>query len=280
MLIHSVSLEESLHLQIAELSGWVDWIAGFCFKGRLDLRALVQVWVAWIDGGHGRDGIALCEPSSCELRLFSLPAELCLHDTFTVLPMLNGWYQPRYVTIPAVVDQDLEALASTEQPLVRLGTRATQGEAIYQGHSPQPGPSFCGSLRQRRGSQGLGGTGQGTVGLAGIDGCYPLEWLDQPLALTHLCLWHSRNAQCCESNWERCLRFPFCLPALCARVSSCYMLSQTSTVLCKHFIIWFWRSSNPCTYNGFSPNACKASTLPPTSLPPPLIYFYSESICL
>lgn len=46
MLIHSVSLEESLHLQIAELSGWVDWIAGFCFKARLDLRALVQVWVA------------------------------------------------------------------------------------------------------------------------------------------------------------------------------------------------------------------------------------------
>lgn len=105
-----------------------------------------------------------------------------------VLPVLNGWYRPSYVTIPAVVDQDLEALAGAEQPLVRLGTGATQGETIYQGHSPQPGPSFCGSLRQRRGSQGLGGTGQGTESMAGIDGCYPLEWLDQPLAFTRLCL--------------------------------------------------------------------------------------------
>lgn len=126
-----------------------------------------------------------------------------------VLPVLNGWYRPRYVTIP-------------------------------------------GSLRQRRGSQGLGGTGQGTESMAGIDGCYPLKWLDQPLAFTRLCLWHSRNVQGCESNWERCLRFPFCLPVLCARVFSCYMLLQISTVLCKHFIIWFLRSSNPCTYNGFS----------------------------
>lgn len=139
MLIHSVSLEESLHLQIAEPSDWVDWIA------RLDLRALVRVWVAWIDSRHSRVGTALCEPSSCELRLFSLPAELCLHDTFMVLPVLNGWYRPRYVTIP-------------------------------------------GSLRQRRGSQGLGGTGQGTESMAGIDGCYPLKWLDQPLAFTRLCL--------------------------------------------------------------------------------------------
>lgn len=46
MLIHCVSLEELLHLQIAEPNDWVDWIPGFGFKARLDLWTLVRVEAA------------------------------------------------------------------------------------------------------------------------------------------------------------------------------------------------------------------------------------------
>lgn len=68
MLIHSMSLEELLHLQIVEPNDWVDWIQGSASKPNLTYGHLSEwkrLWVGKIDGRQDRGGIALCEPSSC-----------------------------------------------------------------------------------------------------------------------------------------------------------------------------------------------------------------------
>lgn len=136
--------ESFLCLLTAEPRDGVDQITEI-YEGMSPWKGL---WVIWFDYGHGRDGIVLT---------FSVGAHSNVSKKMLSLPIgtMSSWYIYNLwlfgCTVSAithlhgnVIDQDLEALGNSEEPLCRLENWATERLSHWRGYTtnPQAPPSL------------------------------------------------------------------------------------------------------------------------------------------